>query len=241
MAAVPPFGLATRTAGMRKELAMPTVPLPDEPSLEQLRNQAKDLRRAVLAGEPARSPRPPHARPARSRLHAAQLTWPAATVSPAGPASSATSRSSSATAASRPRPAPHGPADAPTGAPARREPTASCAWPACPTHDDQPERWAQARALLAEHPELTGGHVHAAAAAADTDGAAAHPRRRSRRRPPRGRPVPVAAAALPGLRPARPGDRARTPSWLPHGSCSTPAPTRTPATSGTACPRRSPC
>ena len=26
--------------------------LPDEPSYEQLRNQAKDLRRAVLAGEP---------------------------------------------------------------------------------------------------------------------------------------------------------------------------------------------
>ena len=31
---------------------MPVLPLPDEPSLEQLRNQAKDLRRAVLAGEP---------------------------------------------------------------------------------------------------------------------------------------------------------------------------------------------
>ena len=31
---------------------MPAMPLPDEPSLEQLRNQAKDLRRAVLAGEP---------------------------------------------------------------------------------------------------------------------------------------------------------------------------------------------
>ncbi len=32
---------------------MPTVPLPQEPSLEQLRKQAKDLRRAVRAGEPA--------------------------------------------------------------------------------------------------------------------------------------------------------------------------------------------
>jgi Ankyrin repeats (3 copies) len=30
---------------------MPSVPLPDEPSLEQLRKQAKDLRRAVLAGD----------------------------------------------------------------------------------------------------------------------------------------------------------------------------------------------
>ena len=31
---------------------MPAISLPHEPSLEQLRNQAKDLRRAVLAGEP---------------------------------------------------------------------------------------------------------------------------------------------------------------------------------------------
>jgi len=31
---------------------MPAISLPDEPSLEQLRNQAKDLRRAALAGEP---------------------------------------------------------------------------------------------------------------------------------------------------------------------------------------------
>jgi ankyrin repeat protein len=32
---------------------MPSIPLPDEPSLEQLRKQAKDLRRAVLAADPA--------------------------------------------------------------------------------------------------------------------------------------------------------------------------------------------
>jgi Ankyrin repeats (many copies) len=38
-----------------------------------------------------------------------------------------------------------------------------CLW----YEDDQPERWAQARALLAAHPELTRDHVHAAAAAAD--------------------------------------------------------------------------
>ena len=31
---------------------MPVLSLPDEPSLEQLRNQAKDLRRAALAGQP---------------------------------------------------------------------------------------------------------------------------------------------------------------------------------------------
>ena len=33
---------------------------------------------------------------------------------------------------------------------------------------DQPERWAEGRRLLAEHPEITAGSVHAAAAAADT-------------------------------------------------------------------------
>ena len=39
----------------------------------------------------------------------------------------------------------------------------ACLW----YEDDGPERWARARALLAAHPELTAGHVHAAAAAAD--------------------------------------------------------------------------
>ena len=34
--------------------------------------------------------------------------------------------------------------------------------------DDGPDRWAQARDLFAEHPNLTGTNVHAAAAAADT-------------------------------------------------------------------------
>ena len=52
---------------------MPTVPLPDEPSLEQLRNQAKDLRRAVLAGEPGALAEAAAA-PGPLPLHAAQLT-----------------------------------------------------------------------------------------------------------------------------------------------------------------------
>ncbi|WP_035304302.1 hypothetical protein [Actinokineospora inagensis] len=41
---------------------------------------------------------------------------------------------------------------------------------ACLTYgDDKPERWAQARAVLAEHPELTRGNIWAAAAAARVD------------------------------------------------------------------------
>ena len=50
--------------------------LPDEPSYEQLRDRAKDLRRAVLAGR-ARRARRGHRRfpdaPASFPLHAAQL------------------------------------------------------------------------------------------------------------------------------------------------------------------------
>ena len=55
---------------------MPAIPLPDEPSLTQLRNQAKDLRRAALAGEPGAlaevAERYPGA-PGPFPLHAAQL------------------------------------------------------------------------------------------------------------------------------------------------------------------------
>jgi len=55
---------------------MPSVPLPDEPSLEQLRKQAKDLRRGVLAADPAAvaeaAARYPDA-PAGFPLRAAQL------------------------------------------------------------------------------------------------------------------------------------------------------------------------
>jgi hypothetical protein len=32
---------------------VPTAPLPDQPNFEQLRNQAKDLQRAVRVGDPA--------------------------------------------------------------------------------------------------------------------------------------------------------------------------------------------
>jgi ankyrin repeat protein len=58
---------------------VPVVPLPEQPSLEQLRKQAKELRRAVLAGDPeaaseaaARSPDAPDAPPGFT-LRAAQL------------------------------------------------------------------------------------------------------------------------------------------------------------------------
>ena len=56
---------------------MPAVCLPDQPSFSQLRNQAKDLRRAVLAGSPQAlaevAERFPDAVPDSFPLHTAQL------------------------------------------------------------------------------------------------------------------------------------------------------------------------
>src|SRR5580765_41609 len=62
---------------MRKEVAVATVRLPDQPSFDQLRNMARDLQRAVRAGDAAAVA---HAaehgapgEPATFRLAAAQL------------------------------------------------------------------------------------------------------------------------------------------------------------------------
>jgi hypothetical protein len=41
-----------RTAGAEKEVAMPAVPLPERPSLEQLKKQARLLQRSVRSGHP---------------------------------------------------------------------------------------------------------------------------------------------------------------------------------------------
>src|SRR5690606_26033496 len=49
----PPFGPTPRTAGYREETMMSTVPLPNDPSLDQLRERAKELRDRVRAGDPA--------------------------------------------------------------------------------------------------------------------------------------------------------------------------------------------
>jgi hypothetical protein len=51
MTVVPPFGLR-RGPQAAKGVALPAVPLPGNPSLEQLRKQAKDLRDLARAGVP---------------------------------------------------------------------------------------------------------------------------------------------------------------------------------------------
>jgi hypothetical protein len=160
--------------------------LPDEPSLEQLRNQAKDLRRAVLAGDPdalaevaERFPDAPGSFP----LYAAQLV----VARRYGFPSWARLKRHVEVIERYSR------------FPDRmlRERAASLAddflrLVSLYYGEDQPERWAEGRRLLARHPEITAGSVPAAAAAADTealrrilaaDPAAARSRRRPERRP----------------------------------------------------------
>lgn len=161
---------------------MPTVSLPDRVSFEQLRNQAKDLRRAVRAGAPDAlaevADRYPAglaaAQPGAFPLSAAQLVI----ARRYGFASWARLKQHCALIERYTRFPPTDPAaPADLAAPAEAagvDPGAgedladrflrlACLW----YEDDQPARWATARELLAAHPELTHGQVHAAAAAAD--------------------------------------------------------------------------
>jgi ankyrin repeat protein len=142
---------------------MPVLSLPDEPSLEQLRNQAKDLRQAVLAGEPEAlaevAERFPDAAPDPFPLHAAQLV----VARRYGFGSWARLKRHVEVLEHYSR------------FPERmvRDGTTSPAddflrLGSLGYADDDPERWAEARRLLADHPEITAGSVHAAAAAADT-------------------------------------------------------------------------
>jgi hypothetical protein len=146
---------------------MPIVPLPDEPDLGQLRNQARELQRAVRAGEsaalaevaehhPGGLPEPPAA--ASFRLSSAQLV--VARRSGFARWSGLKRRVETVQRFSRfpSRLSADGPVD-----PAER-----FLRQACLDYDDNgPEEWAQAREILAAYPDLTENHVHAAAAAGD--------------------------------------------------------------------------
>src|SRR5690349_9470508 len=141
---------------------MPAVSLPDEPRLEQLRNQAKDLRRAALAGEPEalaevaeRVPGAPRPLP----LHAAQLV----VARRYGFGSWARLKRHVEVMERYSRFPDRMPGGAGASLPDDFLRLVSLYYA-----DDEPARWAQGRRLLAEHPEITAGSVHAAAAAADT-------------------------------------------------------------------------
>jgi Ankyrin repeat len=144
---------------MRKEPCV--ADLPDEPSLEQLRNQAKDLRRAVLAGEPgALAEVAEHfpGAPVPFPLHAAQLVIARRYDFP-----------SWARLKQHVKVIEHYSRfpDRMTAGPAASLADEFLRLVSLYYADDQPERWARGRVLLAEHPEITAGSVYAAAAAAD--------------------------------------------------------------------------
>jgi hypothetical protein len=150
---------------------MSSVSLPARANLTQLRKQARDLQRAVRAGSaPALAEvaeyhpdgAPEAAAAAQFPLHAARLV-----VSRRYGFSSWTRLKryvETLERYTRVPPAADGEAAAAArGALADEFLRLACLW----YEDDGPERWGRARALLAAHPELTAGHVHAAAAAAD--------------------------------------------------------------------------
>jgi hypothetical protein len=148
-----------------KEVAMPTVPLPDDPDLGQLRKQARDLQTSVRAGwegsldlvaelHPDGAP----ADPARWPLHAAQLVLARLYRFPSWPA---LVRHVGIVVEHRRVPDTVPPSDEPATEFLRR---------ACLTFGpaDGPLQ-ATAAAVLAEHPGITRGDVWVAAARADVD------------------------------------------------------------------------
>jgi hypothetical protein len=141
-----------------------TARLPDDPSFEQLRKQAKDLRdlsRAGLQGAldlvGAHHPDGPRA----VSLAGAQFV-----VARHYGFSSWAALRRHVTTIERYRRAPDELADSDSGGPADEFLMLACLRYG---GDDAPARWQRAAELLAEHPEITRTSVHAAAAAADAD------------------------------------------------------------------------
>ena len=140
---------------------MPVIPLPDEPNFEQLRKQAKDLRRAVLAHDPG------------ALAEVAEYVPDAAGEVPLRTAQLVVARRYGFASWARLK------RHVEVVERYSRFPDRMTAEPPASLADeflrlvtayyaDQPERWAEGRRLLAEHPEITAGSVQAAAAAADT-------------------------------------------------------------------------
>ena len=146
---------------------MPTLDMPERPHLDSFRRQARALQRAVRAGDPDAAARLARHLPGGVpgdtgglRLSAAQLvvareygfaSWPRL-------------------ARYLETVAEHG-WETRLGAAPAADPAAEFCRLACLTYsrEDGPARWAQARRLLAEHPELGTANIWAAAAAARPD------------------------------------------------------------------------
>jgi ankyrin repeat protein len=137
--------------------------LPDEPSLEQLRNQAKDLRRAVQEGDAEAlaelAERFPDGAPDPLPLHTAQLVVARRYGFPSWARLKRHIQVIEHYSRFPDRMQDEGGAS---------QADAFLRLASLYYADDEPGRWAHARRLLAEHPEITRDSVHAAAAAADT-------------------------------------------------------------------------
>ena len=150
---------------------MPTVRLPDDPSVEHLRKLARRLQRSVRAGDPGalalvarRHPAGAPAEPAGFQLSAAQLVL----ARECGFASWPRLREHLDLVAAARRD--------PDAQPVAADPADEFCRLACLVYGDPdaPGRWAEARALLAAHPDLPARSVWAAAAGAAEDRIAAH-------------------------------------------------------------------
>ena len=146
---------------------MPTVALPNEPNLEQLRLQAKELRDAVRAGEPRAlalvaehhpNGRPDDAALAKFSLSSAQLVIARHYRFPSWPR---LKKHLDVVAQFMRAPGEIEPADNPVDEFLRIS--------GLNYADDGPGRWAQARQLLREHPDIPEKSIHAAAAANDVE------------------------------------------------------------------------
>jgi ankyrin repeat protein len=148
---------------------VPTVPLPEEPSFEQLRKQAKDLRRAVRAGDPAALTEVAEHHPGGLGSDTAADPFPLRTAQLVvarryGFASWARLKRHLEVVAQYSR------FPGRVVAVGQADLAGTFLRLACLSYEDedQPARWAEARQILMEHPVITAGNVHVAAAAADT-------------------------------------------------------------------------
>ena len=147
---------------------MTPVALPDHASLDQIRKQAKDLRQGVRASVAEALAEVAERHPAGRPDNAAATSFPLSSAQLVvarryGFVSWGRLKHHLEVVERYTRFPPGAVSDAPAGSLPEAFLRLACLW----YSGDQPGRWAQARQLLAEHPEITRDNVHVAAAAAD--------------------------------------------------------------------------
>jgi ankyrin repeat protein len=145
---------------------VPTVPLPADPRFDQLKKQARDLQRAVRAGEPDALAHVAEHDPRRVVDDAGRAAYPLSAAQRAlarhyGFSSWARLKAHLDVVSRYSR--------APSRVIVADEPADEFLRLACLTYEnDGPERWEQARRLLLDHPEIPHASIHTAATVADS-------------------------------------------------------------------------